>query len=81
MTDMEIEIYEAEHQPHWLLEEDEVKTNHAPLDIICVPLCDHCIARAKADKDYISVGRITKAKKCYYCDDTDIPLYMCEVEP
>lgn len=51
------------------------------LDTIYVPLCDHCIARAKANKDYISVGRITKAKKCYYCDDTDIPLYRCRVEP
>lgn len=55
--------------------------NYIPSDVIRVPLCDHCIAIAKANKEFISVGQETKAKKCYYCDDTDTTLYSCKVEP
>lgn len=50
-------------------------------ETIRVPLCKYCITKTKAYGDYISVGHITKARKCYFCDDTDIPLYICEVEP
>ena len=52
-----------------------------PLEVISVPLCNYCIARAKANKEYISVGHMTRSKKCYYCDDTDTTLYSCKVEP
>lgn len=60
---------------------NKANENQTPLELISVPLCKYCITRAKADDEYISVDRITKAKKCYFCDDTDTQLYMCSVEP
>lgn len=60
---------------------NKANENQTPLELIRVPLCGHCIAREEANDEYISVGRITKAKKCYFCDDTDTQLYMCSIEP
>lgn len=47
-------------------------------EIITVNLCEKCIRVNKGD--IVTVGNYTNALKCYFCDETEVPLRKCRVE-
>lgn len=48
------------------------------MDTIIVCLCERCIKRN--EDEVISIGNYTDALKCYFCDETEVPLRKCRVE-